>query len=322
VFKAKVHIICKRPLAISILASVLCLLLLLLQISIGFGPGQAHVDESTYLNPAAFDAARIGRFYFYYAWVLDYKVERFIIVNQVFYFLTSYLMALNLNKINCLPTLKLLLLFLIFDPLRMHFSVHVLKESMIIFFLIFLVNKNYRWILSVLLAIFLRLYFVGYMLAFEKPTARFLTFLIISSAFAFLSILIFLDHLPTAYVELLLGVTDGFPANEIFHVPEFKELGFWGAVLRVFVWPFITITGLNMAFAESLIALAFIPIIFGTVVTTFFIRKNLFLIGPFVVAVAGLSYLVPHYDSFIRYCYPLLCVYPFLALRRRRYRLE
>lgn len=276
-----------------------------------------HPDATTYLdsldesvNLIFFNdpLVYVGSFYYVFVNFLNGNVN-FLIGFNIFLFAVTNSAIFNLVRKIYLKKSWLYyfsILIIIFDPYRAHLSIHVLKDTFIIFCLFFLCfSKNF--IVNVLTAIqgmFLRFAFFIYvpmLFSLKKITTKNIISIFIV---LFITTYLFIE-------EIILGISQGQQADMAFRsfdlVPNFMSYDEFGSLIRTIIWPFFRITGTAALFSP--VYLLFIiqacALMYLAFVNRSYIKfTHIFLILPLAV----LAYSTTGYNSYLRYTQPVLTI--------------
>jgi hypothetical protein len=190
-------------------------------------------------------------------------------------------------------------------PYRVHLAVHVLKDTLIIFFLLnFLSQKKISWLLNAFFITGLRLFSIAYLSVFVKKKYFYLGGLIVFISAVYLS-----EEL-IALLEATNEVDMAF--REFDNVPNFSAYGLFGVLLRAFLWPLFAFSGVYIFLSPSL---GFAPLALGSIAISIasyllFKRPPINLQALMVFAIVAL--LTTGFTTYIRYCFPLLVLIPLL----------
>ena len=208
---------------------------------------------------------------------------------------------------------------LIFDPYRAHLSVHVLKDTLIIFSVILLLCNinNFSSVFFIFFGFLMRFQFYGYL-----PLA----FAFMSKKTLYIYSLVLLCSLPFLLfweIPILDGQSQKVALNfrEFDRIPNFVNLNFpYGDILRSLLWPFIRITDLAAMFHPLYFLFFFqsLALIYLIFYTKSYLKFNfLFFLGVLAV----IAYAAPGYNSYLRYSQPVITAL-FLWITASNARLE
>ncbi len=289
-----------------------------------------HPDARTYIETselivdhivAASAFSILNHGYYILTWLLDSNVNLLISLNIFIFSLTNFYLIKYYNKyidhadIVSKPQIShFLFLIVVFNPYRLHISVHVLKDTIIIFLLLMVVVQAMAK--KVAFAPFLltfRIIAVGYFLIFIQRKYAYLILFTLGLMAVFLG---------GDLSEVLLDWNSTeLSFREFDAVPTFQDFGLFGILLRAAVWPLFALSG---TYAVISPAILYFPLAFGVASmqawSLFVFRKFCITFEVFVV-LSALSVVAPGFVSYNRYCLPVISVLPivFLALRSRRY---
>lgn len=296
---------------------IFALIILLIERSIGIGLDY-HPDTLTYLefsdetlknsfieNPFNF----IGSFF--YVWVGFFNKNTFIIItiNILVFAITNLILYLGVkNILNKQNNFYLILsLLLIFDPYRAHLSVHILKDTLIIFSLIstlYFINNKFFFIPSIFSVIFgmlLRFNFYGYLLiivSFLKNKNFYILFILF---------FIIIPFVPFELDELDDFSEKGSLAFRDFDkIPNFVNFNYpFGEILRGLTWPIIRVFNFAFLFHPIYIIFTIQSLAFTFL---FFYNKNYLNLNIllFYFTLAVIASAAPGYNSYLRYTQPVV----------------
>lgn len=194
---------------------------------------------------------------------------------------------------------------------RLHLSVHVLKDTLVVFFTAVLItksswNRRVIWLAPILV---LRIFSLLYLVLFAR--GRLLYFLVFCS---FAASFLFSN-------QIIATLTDFNSAEMNFRegvaVPSFQNLGFIGICLRMMVWPLLMLSGGFIFLSPSPML---VPIAASSVAMQVWAllatRRFACTIGAFGLLMI-LAALAPGFASYQRYCLPILTVLPNIIVRAK-----
>ena len=273
-----------------------------------------HPDTLTYLNNSSEDLT--SEFYqnpiqflgnFYYIWVFFFNADKIvlIILNIFIYALTNSIMFSLFKEIYRKKgwLYYISVLIIIFDPYRAHLSVHILKDTLIIFSLVLFIFSSSKIISSfgLILGFMLRLGFFVYLpivfVYLNKKNFIFFT----------LSTLILLWYF---WDIILSGISSGQEIDMAFRefdrVYNFVEIGYpFGDIIRSLTWPVIRLTGLAVLFHPIYLLFFFQSV---ALMYLFFANKNYlsYKIIFFIITLVGLAIVTSGYNSYLRWSQPVI----------------
>jgi len=306
------------------LSALICLTALCVERAIGIG-WDFHPDAVTYLGNSKLitgllleqgPLAVLNNLYYLVVNALDMNLAAVIAVNVCMYSLTNVLITMVFTRFTKGNQPQGLIYFglfalVLFNPYRIHLAVHVLKDTMII---LFLVMVAVRWKFSFLSWLPLMLIRIGSMIyAIAFLTRRNLLLLAIPiGAYLVLHPHVIIGILESKQVDMRFRSFD--------HVPSFYSMGLFGTGLRALIWPFFMLTGTFVLFSPSVM---FVPIAFGALVFQIWCWKSFSRPGLLLAVYAPMAILaimVPGFTSFIRYALPLLTIAPILMMQGKMFR--
>ena len=265
---------------------------------------------------------------------------RFVILfNIIIYSITNSAISIffrNNCKLESEGYLGLLFLFVIFNPYRAHFSVQVLKDTLIISSLVFLtLNKTKVFgIIYFIAGVFLRSGWIIYLISFinikvivklirEKSYLnKNLRFLFIATVLSFLYGLWFVISQWDTIIHVFTSTNGNMTFRDFDSVPSFYELGVVGSVIRAILWPVLYLTGAFIFLSPSIM---YLPVAIGVFLQNFWIIKHFkrpySLISVYLsifVSMAIFAFIISGFTSYIRYCLPLITILPILLINEDR----
>jgi len=311
------HIGLYNPLFIFFLSVTACTFMLTIERLLGI-EWDFHPDAVTYIETSINTISTFGlrdiqgASFYLLVDLFDSKISLIIIFNILVYSITNVMLARFYYKsIGYRQANLTLILFLlvIFNPYRIHLSVQVLKDTIIIFGMVyFLVGRMFSWlgfITTYLISTRSIIYLAtciskGKILVYLIPIICFIVF--------YLGPDVFLSLLSTeGQVDMSFRAFDS--------VPNFIEFGVLGAVMRSILWPFIYLTGTFIFISPTIM---YFPIAIGS----FFLQiwhfqqyKKLTLYFQVYLAMGLFAFLTPGFTSYIRWVLPLITLLPIFVIK-------
>lgn len=204
-------------------------------------------------------------------------------------------------------------LILIFDPYRAHLSIHILKDTLIIFSLIstvYFLNTRFTIfaIFSIIFGCFLRLQFMAYLIVIipflKKNFNNRFTFFLLLIIFLFSGTLEIFSSTINVYTPSQTGLS----FRDFDKTPNFVDYVYpYGGILRSFIWPIIRIFNLAILFSPVYFLFFFQSL--ALMLLLFYSRyysnyKILF----FFILLALIALSAPGYNSYLRYTQPVITV--------------
>jgi hypothetical protein len=295
---------------ISILFSLL-LLLLENSFNINF---EYHPDSLTYLNAASEEYLIaflknplnfLGAFYYVWVSLFSSNVIILIILNIFLFALTNSILFSQVRTIYQKkgPLYFISVLIVIFDPYRAHLSVHILKDTMIIFSLVILLFSSSKIIsfFGLILGFMLRLGFFIYLplkLTYLNKKNFITTFLIVA-----IPLLYYSDGI---VISVMTGQEGDMAFRSFDRVYNFVEFGYpLGDIMRSVAWPIIRLTGLAFLFHPIYLLFLFQSV---TLMYLFFVNKIYlsYKIMFFIIPLVGLAIVTSGYNSYLRWSQPII----------------
>lgn len=304
------------------ISTVMVLLLLALENLVGIH-WDFHPDAVTYTTES-FDTVQnimdsgflsaFNNFYYFVAAIFQQDAAILVIFNIGIYAITNVIIYNKINEILLINSIKfnykifLFLICLLFMPYRLHLAAHVLKDTLIIFFLINLMTKNkINWVINGFFIAGLRLFSLAYMSIFIKKKYFYFGVILVS--------VVALYNLE----ELTLILEDKNDVNMTFRdfdaVPNFTSYGLFGVFLRAVIWPIFAFSGGYLLLSPSL---AFAPLALGSIaitVTSWWALKKAPINLQSLMVFAVIALLTTGFTTYIRYCFPLLVLMPIFQFK-------
>ena len=307
------------PYLIFFLSISASLFVLLLERLFGIG-WDFHPDARTYIELSSgslsllrLDNMMLGSWFYIVVDFFNSNIDALIAFNVLIYSITNVGIANFFYKHTGRDQKQItLLLFLlvIFNPYRLHLSVQVLKDTIIIFGMVyFLISKRFSWLYFIISFLF-SLRSAMYLIAVIKRRNFIVVLLLISS---FLYWYMGIDG-----VLSILSAEDqvNMTFRQFDSVPNFFEFGYVGAILRAIIWPFFYLTGVFIFFSPSIM---YLPIAMGS----FFLQvwhlkqyRGYAFYFQIYVAMGVMAFMVSGFTSYIRYTLPLITILPILIIKR------
>lgn len=258
--------------------------------------------------------ASFNNFYYFVAAILQQNVILLATLNIVVYALTNLSIFKYVKKIakfnNIRFNLKLMLFLacILFMPYRVHLAVHVLKDTLIIFFLIQLLSQNkINLLINGLFIAGLRLFSLLYLSVLIKKRYFYI------GAFLIGIVVIFSNQQIIELIESRNDVDMVFREFDI--VPNFTSYGLLGSLMRAIVWPIFAFTGTYLLLSPSI---AFVPIAVGSMamcIVSYWAYKIPAINLQSLIIFGIIAMLTSGFTTYIRYCFPLLILAPILQFK-------
>jgi hypothetical protein len=276
-----------------------------------------HVDAVTYVDSMDFfRISDVGNFYelsnnlHYYVVSLLGGIEGTIAYNI---FLTAISNQIIYTVVVCKirGRLKFLMILYLFNPYKMHLSVTLLKDSAVILFLTLVFFTRF----SIIGMIFGGLYrnaFIIYMVLY-KSIARWYYFSLL------LLFVIYFVRIGGDAAGLEDQITGDMTFRDFDLVPNFTQYGaILGGILRLIIWPLITITGLFFILSPTV---AYLPLFLGSISLLFVIYKmkiKIHALIPFFSLIAFFALITPGFTTFYRYAFPIITLLPYILVVNKK----
>ena len=271
----------------------------------GFHPDSLFYIEHSweYVRDGVFSLSALNNFYYF---LVDYSganVELLIFFNQVIYAITNVILFRALcDKQFRLSIIQWLILLL---PYRLHLSVHVLKDTIIIMFFVLSTTVSLRYLPAVIFMLTGFRTIAGPLAILSRFTIRKTWFLVL----AYVCLLTAIVFIPTVAFFLSERSEADMGGRELFVIPLQNASGFAEIMGKSILWPILGKTGLFALFSANPIgvAIALEPLIF-TVFAIKYRRSWIFFGGPGALPLVLISMLVTSFGAYYRYIYPFLII--------------
>ncbi len=271
-----------------------------------------HPDSVYYLENSANIASGLSyenlsnNLYYYVVYLLDSNNTSLVLLNSLLYILTNKIIYNEYIRNNPSYTKAeiIIILLIILNPYRAHLAIHILKDTIVIFFFILasvgsLKLKLPAFIILILVRTASIVYFLPFMIKkLKNKTIFFLSTLII----------IYIYQNYTNGIFNLQPVDMRF--REFDNIPNFMDQGFLGAILRFITWPLLLISGCFILFMPNILVL---PIGFSLIliqIWSILKFKRLYFEFSIIITMGVFAFLVTGFTSFIRYTLPLVTLIP------------
>ena len=306
----------KDNIVIFILSILLSLTILLIERSLSINY-DFHPDSITYLTNSKNFVKFIyenplkifGKFYYFVVDLFNSDINFLISLNILIFALTNLILFSKVRSVYRKNGLLFYfaVLIIIFDPYRSHLSVHILKDTLVIFSLtiLFFSSNIYFKIFSLFLGFFTRLGFFMYLPNMLSGLNRFhnIFFLLIFICF----LVFYKENFILAFSSGQI-VDMGFRSFDLVY--NFIEIGYpLSDILRSISWPVIRLTGIAFIFHPIyfLFFLNSLAIIYIVSFNFNYLKKNVFLL---LISFAAFAFVTSGYNSYLRWTQPLMTVFP------------
>ena len=212
----------------------------------------------------------------------------------------------------------LIVIFFCFLPYKVHLSVNVLKETIILFILsIYVLYPNkFTFLTSLLLGTPMRLSFGFYYLSLIEFNKKFfkkyypiLIIMIFGIAIWYYKN-IFSHHEGLDFMEFLENRSQSDMGGRKFDaIPSFTDYGLYGSILRAILWPILLLSGTFVFFSKS-IYLYIIGLEVIILQLLYFYKNKKFILSlGLIIFLALVSIYANTYTAYIRYCYLAINLY-------------
>lgn len=277
-----------------------------------FHPDSVHYATSSEAAFISIVENWVGVFnagYYVVSYFLGQSVVAITLMNMILFSLTNGFIYKSIKNQSNYPISTYLLLLLLLNPYRIHLSTTMLKDTLIIFLMIFLVKSSF---------VTCSVSFLGLVVVRVASPIYLIT--LIPRRFIFYAVLaglalvaIFWD---AVFVRVLEFNEQEMQFRDFDRIPNFQEWGFWGSMLRGITWSLLALSGI---FALISPAPAYIAVAIGSVMTLVFLKKAT---GSYriplqiLIATSLFGVMVTGFSSYIRYIYPIIVVWPLIAVCR------
>jgi len=314
-----------KPIYIFTISVLACILLLTLERIFGI-QWDYHPDARTYIESplnkykeVGLKNLMVGNWFYIIVSYLDNSADKVIALNILIYSITNVGIA-NFFYRHVAKHQKKIILFLfllvIFNPYRIHLAVQVLKDTIIIFGVVyFLISKRFSWLFFIV-SFFVSLRSAIYLTAIIKRK-NFIIILALITAF-----LLFYKGLDGILIIFSSEFQFDMTIRDFDKVPNFYEYGTFGVLLRTILWPFFYLTGVFIIFSPNI---AFVPIAIGSICLQIWHiaqYKKMAMYFQIYLGMAVMAFLVSGFTSYIRYTLPLITILPILVFKRDELRYE
>ena len=230
------------------------------------------------------------------------------------------------NKLN-LSNLILITIFC-FLPYKLHFSVNVLKETLVFFFLIIYVVYPSR--LTLFISFFfgtpLRSSFGLYYLVLVEFNKKFLKKYFIFLIVFFIAIVIFY------YKNIYVGFDNDFVkfmenrnianmgGREYDNIPNFVDNELFGSIIRMIIWPAFFLSGIFVFFSDNYLFYIIGAEIILIHLIFFLLKKRLLINLGLIIFLCLVALYVNTFTSYVRYCYLAINIYFLKEIFKESYR--
>lgn len=300
-----------------VLLSLLCSLFLLgIERAVGIN-WDFHPDSVTYATSSeqAYNSITdnwlglINNAYYVIAYFLGQSVINITAMNIFLFSITNGLIYKFIKEKSCYQVSYALLLLLLLNPYRVHLSTTLLKDTLIIFFMVLLIGSTLLTRVISFMSIFVLRVASPIYLIMLIP--RRYIFYCVLAALALMSV-----YWDSAIGRILEFNEQEMQLRDFDRIPTFQEFGVLGSVLRGVIWSFLSFSGLFVLLSP---APAFVPVAIGSVMTLIFLKKST---GSYkiplqlLIATSIFGVMVTGYTAYIRYIYPILVAWPVIAVIR------
>jgi hypothetical protein len=206
--------------------------------------------------------------------------------------------------------LRIIMVIYLFHPYKLHLAVTLLKDPFVIFMLIIFLFTRY-WLIALIFGLLYRNAFIFY-----TPLKNGITYKKIIYAILFVT---YFFYTGTNYEGFEEASAVNFAFREYDLIPAFKEYGaIFGAILRMIIWPILTITGFFVIISPTL---QFVPVAIGSMILFFILFRlkiTLNEIMPVLIFLAIYACIAPGYTTYLRYVFPIICTLPYIILIEKK----
>jgi hypothetical protein len=269
---------------------------------------QSHIIVDNILNDSLLSLPNNA--YYVFASLLNQNVVLITAANIILFALTNVVLS-NLHwraTPNSRTVISVSIVLLIFNPYRMHLSTTLLKDTLIIFLLVMAVSSSAKGV-----------FYWGIIILTRVAAILYTLILIDKKYYKYIIIVLLLFY--SMFSDVIIDkLVDSNETDMIFRefdtIPNFREYGIYGTIIRAIVWPILALTGLFAVISPSL---AYFPVALGCLFVNAYVysrfRRLPFAFG-ILFSMAVFASLVTGFTSYIRYVYPIIVVFPVLLLVR------
>ncbi len=271
-----------------------------------------------------------GRFFYFWVDFLNYNAYFIIFLNIIFFSITNVIIFKIFNqKLIDFDLKSILLLFLIlFMPYRIHLSIHILKETMIIFFfsLCFLRIHFLYKLIPIVFVFYLRKFSLVYFTIFLNLKKIFNHFqiniflksiilvLLLSISFYVINEVFIFNYNSTLIEQITAWSQKNMGGRNYDNIDNFSVYGTYGVFLKAFIWPILFLTGSFVFFSFNFYFLILaLEIIFINLLFYIKYKKILFTIEIYI-ALFFITFHVSTFTAYFRYSYIALILLILLKL--------
>jgi len=316
--RAKIY----HPFVVFLISVSMCMLVLWAERSVGI-EWDFHPDANTYITKSNgaennFMTFYKGNLFYIIVNFFNSNINTVIAFNVFLYALTNVALAqFFIKRSRAKHVLTFILFYLvIFNPYRIHLSVHVLKDTLIIFGLVifFSFSKRYSWVflfISFMVSLRVSIYLVSVM---NKRNLIIVTVLVVA----------FILTLPMDFILSVMSTENqvDMTFRTFDNVHNFFELGLLGAIIRALIWPFLYLTGLFFIISPSIM---YLPLALGSLFLQIWHIKQFGKLAVYFqiyLSMSILAFMVSGFTSFVRYTLPLLTILPLIVMDNKSVKYE
>ena len=271
-----------------------------------------------------------GRGFYFWVKILNYNYYYIIAFNILFFALTNVIFfsffKKNLNEFDFKS--YLLLTAVILMPYKLHLSVHVLKETIIIFLFILIIfksNKYFKFIFFLMVLIF-RKFSIVYLIVFlnikkillmtnlniKKKIIIFFS----TSIFIFVILNIATYHLyNSSVIEIIYSWSiKDMGGRNYDSISNFSNYGLTGVFLKAILWPIIFLSGIFVFLSFNFFYfILFLEIVFLNMFYYYKYKKILFLLEIYSTLLL-ITFYVSSFTAYFRYSYIAYVIFIFYQI--------
>lgn len=271
----------------------------------GFHPDSYYYIENYYYftSSGIFSFSVLNNGYYYIVDILEGNVESLILLNQILFSITNVIIFKLFNiKLN---DIKLIHIFVLFLPYRMHLSVHVLKDTIVMLCIISTYFCSLRFIALPLLSTVVFRIVGGPIVLLVRFVPKNRIFLVTTFVVLLLAI-----YASPSLMSLILDRSEAdMGGRDFFDVPLNDASSLLEISAKAALWPLLAKSGLFAAISPhpATFILAIESIIF--VVWALSARKiGTLLFGSGLIALIFIALTVNSFGAYYRYIYPFLII--------------
>lgn len=271
-----------------------------------------HVDTVTYLSDADLfykilsdqPLSLFNNFYYIVVSLLNKNITLLIVLNILLFSHTNVILYEQLMDFNVTFYHKLVFLLVIFNPYKVHLAVHILKDTILIYFIVlsFVYSLKYS--------------FFSLLLSYRSLIYNILFFNNFFLIIIMFGIIIIIANYPDVNERFFYLTNANFQFKDYDIIPTFMDIGQYGFLLRGVVWPLLYLTGLFAIISpHPLFIVIAVGLIINLIYIRFFLGKKIFSIKIYFI-MGLLACIIPGFTTYFRYAFPIIVLMPLILVKR------